>query len=59
MSSLLHSSFIPAQCSANTAVSTAEDRAHGRACVFDDRKRAASKSTMSDRKPADKTSAVA
>jgi len=59
MSSLLHSSFISAHYSADNAVSTAEDRAHGRACVFDDRKRAASKPTMSDRKPADKTSAVA
>jgi len=59
MSSLLHSSFIPALHSANIAVPTDEDRAHGRACVFDDRKRAASKPAKSDRKPADKTSAMA
>ena len=70
MSSLLQSSYIPALHSANNAVSIVENRAHSRACVFDDRKRtvaksedrtltAAAKPTTSDRKQADKTSAVA
>jgi len=62
MSSFVQSSFRGTYPSADHAVFADENRAHGRACVFDDSKRtpaaAAKKSTKSDRK-ADKTSATA